>query len=110
MAFTQLGVLHFQPDIEPDKCALNNVHYRYRILDLLVYIRHAPARLRIAANMFALASGYAAVCLLSRLLFAEGATQAGCGACVRSQWNLINWCVKLLRTLTYWHDYVKLAK
>ena len=44
-----------QPDIEPDKCALNNVHYRYRILDLLVYIRHAPARLRIAANMFSLA-------------------------------------------------------
>ena len=43
-----------QPDIEPDRCALNNVHYRYRILDLRVYIRHAPARLRIAANMFVL--------------------------------------------------------
>jgi len=54
MAFTQLGVLHFKPDIEPDRCALNNVHYRYRILDLRVYIRHAPARLRIAANMFVL--------------------------------------------------------
>ena len=36
MAFTQLGVLHFKPDIEPDRCALNNVHYRYRILDLRV--------------------------------------------------------------------------
>ena len=85
-------------------------HIRPHNIDHTRYFRHAPARLRIAANMFALASGYAAVCLLSRLLFAEGATQAGCGACVRSQWNLINWCVKLLRTLTYWHDYVKLAK
>ena len=28
------------------------------------YFRHAPARLRIAANMFALAWGYAAVCVL----------------------------------------------
>jgi len=27
-------------------------------------LRYAPARLRIAANMFALACGYAAVCLL----------------------------------------------
>ena len=36
-----------QPDIEPDRCALNNVHYRYQILDLRVYSRHAPARLRI---------------------------------------------------------------
>ncbi|MEN8832965.1 hypothetical protein, partial [Pacificibacter sp.] len=68
-----------QPDIEPDKCALNNVHYRYRILDLLVYIRHAPSRLRVDANMFALACGYAAVCLLVPLVYAEGATQAGCG-------------------------------
>ena len=80
------------------------------LVDHTRYFCNAPARLRVAANMFVLASGYAAVCLLSRLLFAEGATQAGCGACVRSQWNLINWCVKLLRTLTYWHDYVKLAK
>ena len=36
-------------------------------------------RLRVAANMFALALGYAAVCLLSRLLFAEGARQAAFG-------------------------------
>ena len=69
MAFTQLGVLHFKPDIEPDRCALNNVHYRYRILDLLVYIRHAPARLRVDANRFDLACGYAAVCLLRPLWF-----------------------------------------
>ena len=79
MAFTQLGVLHFKPDIEPDRCALNNVHYRYRILDLLVYIRHAPARLRIVANICGFASGYAAVCLQRPLWFAYGATQAGCG-------------------------------
>ena len=70
MAFTQLGVLHFKPDIEPDRCALNNVHYRYRILDLRVYILHAPARLRVDANMFVLACGYAAVCLLRPLWFA----------------------------------------
>ena len=79
MAFTQLGVLHFKPDIEPDRCALNNVHYRYWFLDLWVYFRHAPACLRIAANMFALARGYAAVCWLVPLLSAQGATQAGCG-------------------------------
>ena len=46
---------------------------------IIRYFRHAPARLRIDANMLGLALGYAAVCLLSRLLFAEGATQAGCG-------------------------------
>ena len=51
-AFTQLGVLHFKPDIEPYKCALNYVHYRYGNLELLVHIRHAPARLRVAANAF----------------------------------------------------------
>ena len=68
-----------QPDIEPDRCALNNVHYRYWFLDLWVYFRHAPARLRIAANMFALARGYAAVCWLVPLLSAQGATQAGFG-------------------------------
>ena len=79
MAFTQLGVLHFKPDIEPDRCALNNVHYRYRILELLVHIRHAPARLRVVANMFDLACGYAAICLLAPLSSAAGATQAGCG-------------------------------
>ena len=68
----------FQPDIEPDRCALNNVYYRYWILDLRVYFRHAPARLRVDAIVFALAHDYAAVCLLS-LLFTQGATQAVCG-------------------------------
>ena len=49
------------------------------LVDHTRYFRHAPARLRIAANMFALACGYAAVCLLMPLRFAEGATRAGCG-------------------------------
>ena len=57
LSVTQLGVLHFKPDIEPDRCALNNVHYRYPNVDLRVYIRHAPARLRVVANMFGLACG-----------------------------------------------------
>ena len=34
------------------------------LVDHTRYFRHAPARLRIAANMFALACGYAAVCVL----------------------------------------------
>ena len=45
------------------------------LVDHTRYFRHAPARLRIAANMFALARGYAAVCLLVPLRSAEGATQ-----------------------------------
>ena len=49
------------------------------LVDHTSYFCNAPARLRIAANMFALACGYAAVCLLSRLSFAEGATQAAFG-------------------------------
>ena len=49
------------------------------LVDHTRYICHAPARLRVDANMLGLALGYAAVCLLSRLSFAEGATQAGCG-------------------------------
>ena len=49
------------------------------LVDHTHYFRHAPARLRIAANMFALACGYAAVCLLVPLRSAEGAMQAGCG-------------------------------
>ena len=73
MAFTQLGVLHFKPDIEPDRCALNNVHYRYRILDLRVYNRHAPTRLRVVANICSFASSYAAVCVLRQLGPAFGA-------------------------------------
>jgi hypothetical protein len=40
------------------------------LVDHTRYICHAPARLRIAANMFALARGYAAVCLLRPLWFA----------------------------------------
>jgi len=36
-----------------------------------------PARLRIAPNMFGLALGYAADCLLVLLRSAEGATGAG---------------------------------
>ena len=59
--------------------AWNHLEFPHLILDLRVYFRHAPARLRVDANMLGLALGYAAVCLLSRLLFAEGATQAGCG-------------------------------
>ena len=53
-----------------NRSALNNVHYRYWILDLRVYIRHAPARLRVDAHMFDLALGYAAVYLLRPLWFA----------------------------------------
>ena len=68
-----------QRDAQLDKVAWNHVEFPHLILDLRVYFRHAPARLRIDANMFGLALGYAAVCLLSRLWFAEGATQAGCG-------------------------------
>ena len=67
-----------QRDAQLDKVAWNHVEFPHLILDLRVYFRHAPARLRIDANMLGLALGYAAVCLLSRLLFAEGATQAGC--------------------------------
>ena len=40
------------------------------LVDHTRYFRHAPARLRIAANMFVLALGYAAVCLLRPLWFA----------------------------------------
>ena len=46
---------------------------------IIHHFRHAPAHLRVDANMFALAYGYAAVCLLVQLRTAEGATQAGCG-------------------------------
>ncbi len=49
------------------------------LVDHTHYFRHAPARLRIVANICGFASGYAAVCLLSRLWFAEGATQPGSG-------------------------------
>ena len=49
------------------------------LVDHTRYFRHAPARLRGAANMFVLARGYAAVCLLRPLWSAYGATKAGCG-------------------------------
>ena len=49
------------------------------LVDHTRYFRHAPARLRVDANRFDLACGYAAVCLLAPLRSAEGATQAGCG-------------------------------
>ena len=49
------------------------------LVDHTRYFCRAPARQRIAANMFALACGYVAVCLLVPLRSAEGATQAGCG-------------------------------
>ena len=68
-----------QRDAQRDKVAWNHVEFPHLILDLWVYISHAPARLRIAANMFALACGYAAVCLLVPLRPTEGATQAGSG-------------------------------
>jgi hypothetical protein len=49
------------------------------LVDHTRYFRHAPARLRVVANMFALACGYAAACLLVPLRPAESATQAECG-------------------------------
>jgi hypothetical protein len=48
------------------------------LVDHTRYFRHAPACLRVVANMCGLARGYAAVCPLRRLWLAEGATQAGC--------------------------------
>ena len=84
-----------QRDAQLDKVAWNHVEFPHLILDLRVYFRHAPARLRIDANMLGLALGYAAVCLLSRLLFAEGATQAGCG---------VRWDVWDFRSATSTHE------
>jgi hypothetical protein len=40
------------------------------LVDHTRYFRHALARLRVDANMFVLACGYAAVCLLGPLWFA----------------------------------------
>ena len=54
------------------------------LVDHTRYFRHASARLRIAANMVALACGYAPVCLLRPLWLAEGATQARC------DWTALN--------------------
>ena len=50
------------------------------LVDHTRYLRHAPARLRVDANMFILARGYVAVCLLRALWFAQGAKRAKCGA------------------------------
>ena len=63
-----------QRDAQRDKVAWNHVEFPHLILDLRVYFLHAPARLRIDANMFVLARGYAAVCRLGPLIFAEVAT------------------------------------
>jgi hypothetical protein len=62
------------------------------LVDHTRYICHASARLRVDANMLGLALGYAAVCLLSRLSFAEGATQAAFGVrlAVRGYRNAIS--------------------
>ena len=49
------------------------------LVDHTRYFHHAPARLRVVANMFDLALGDAAVCLLRPLWSAEDAAQAGCG-------------------------------
>ena len=49
------------------------------LVDHTRYFRHAPGRLRVDANMFDLALGDAAVCLLRPLWPAKGATGAGCG-------------------------------
>ncbi len=84
-----------QRDAQLDKVAWNHVEFPHLILDLRVYFRHAPARLRIDANMLGLALGYAAVCLLSRLSFAEGATQAAFG---------IMLTVKGCRSATFTHE------
>ena len=40
------------------------------LVDHAHYFRHAPARLRVDANMFVLACGYAAICLLGLPWFA----------------------------------------
>jgi len=65
------------------------------LVDHTRYICHASARLRVDANMLGLALGYAAVCLLSRLSFAEGATQAAFG---------IMLTVKGCRSATFTHE------
>ena len=59
-------------------------HIRPHNIDHTRYFRHAPARLRVAANMFSLACGYVVACLLRPLWLAEGATQAGC------DWTALN--------------------
>ena len=74
-----------QRDAQLDKVAWNHVEFPHLILDLRVYFRHAPARLRVVANMCGFARGYAAVCLLVPLRPAEDATQARCGVRLLAQ-------------------------
>ena len=62
-----------------DKVAWERVELPCSTLDWRVDFRHAPARLRVVANMCGFACGYAAVGRLVPLWFAVGATQAGCG-------------------------------
>ena len=58
------------------------------LVDHTRYFHHAPAGLRIAANMFGLACGYVAVCLLKP-------TPAGCG---------VSWVVRGYRSATSTHE------
>ena len=65
------------------------------LVDHTRYFRHAPARLRVDANMFVLACGYAAICPLGRPWFAQGATGAGFG---------VRLAVRGYRSATYTHE------
>ena len=69
-----------QRDAQRDKVAWEHVEFPCSTLDWRVDFRHAPARLRVDANMFGLACGYAAVCVLRALWFAQGAKRARCAA------------------------------
>ena len=59
------------PEISP--------HIRPHNIDHTRCFCHVPARLRVDANMFGLACGYAAVCRLVPLRSADGARRAGVG-------------------------------
>ena len=69
-----IQVLQNEPRDHPPGC-----DFVPPLVDHIRYFCFAPAHLRIAANMFDLALGDAAVCLLRPLWSAEGAAQAGCG-------------------------------
>ena len=62
----------------------------YPLVDHTHYFCHAPARLRVDANMFVLACGYAAICLLGPPWFARGATGAGFGVRFAASWTDVN--------------------
>ena len=68
-----------QRDAQRDKVSWEHVELPCSTLYWRVDFRHAPACLRVVANMCGFACGYAAVCLLRPLWSAYGATQAGCG-------------------------------